>query len=73
MPPFSSSAGERKLMTHFVVKRALLVYLFGCGVAALGVILMLLQKALDIIRLPVKDRPQQIRVWILRRHAGPIG
>ncbi|MBI2228845.1 MAG: hypothetical protein HYU46_07060 [Deltaproteobacteria bacterium] len=33
IPPFSFSAGERKIMAHFVVNPTFLI--FGCGVAAL--------------------------------------
>jgi len=33
IPPFSFSAGERKIMAHFVVK---CFFYFGCGSAALG-------------------------------------
>jgi hypothetical protein len=33
IPPFSFSAGERKIMAHFVVKITLIA---GCGFAALG-------------------------------------
>jgi hypothetical protein len=34
IPLFSSSAGERKLMTHFVVKP--IFFFFDCGFTALG-------------------------------------